>query len=439
MFAAAAVARTGATVTILERDTLPAGPDSRPGVPQDRQPHVLLHRGRLAAEALLPGLSQDLLAAGAVRINSGEIPSFGEFGWLPTEERSYEILSLTRPLLEHLVRRRVLALDQVLLEEGARVTGLRRTGEGWRVLRSGAKAEGAVTECDVVVEASGRGSRLPHWLAGLGVDVRPPEIVEARLGYASRAYRATGPLPVRSGVAVAATPETATGGLAIPVEDDGWLVIGAGYGDARPGRSVADFERFLGALRDPVLLDLVRRLEPDGDVAVHRQTANRRHRYGQGRNWPSGLLVVGDSLCAFDPVFGQGITVAACQAQLLTRLLAVVQTPTGTRLAQLRLSGLADLPWSVATSQDLRQPSCTSDPDRLQRASIAWGERLGRLAAGGDPRALRTFAEVYHLMAPPHRLVSPALVASVLQAELRGYPPSRSRPVVLDELSSAPV
>src|SRR6478672_12756304 len=124
LFAATAAASSGARTTIIERDLLPSRPSSRKGVPQDRQAHVLLHRGLLAAEELLPGLRQDLLRHGAVRFDSGSIISFGEYGWLPTWIPAYELVSATRPLLEHLVRERVRRLSELTIRDGLRVSEL---------------------------------------------------------------------------------------------------------------------------------------------------------------------------------------------------------------------------------------------------------------------------------------------------------------------------
>src|SRR5205823_12532798 len=126
LFAAAASASAGAHTTIIERDVLPTEPSSRKGVPQDRQPHVLLHRGLLAAEELLPGLRDDLIRHGAVRFDSGAMPWLGEYGWLPTWIPSYELISATRPLLEHIVRQRIRALPNVVIHEGVKVSQLRR-------------------------------------------------------------------------------------------------------------------------------------------------------------------------------------------------------------------------------------------------------------------------------------------------------------------------
>ena len=160
LFAAAAVAATGARTMIIERDVLPESPVPRKGVPQGRQPHVLLHRGLLAAEELIPGIREDLLNRGAAAFDIGTMAWLGEYGWLPTWIPTYETVSATRPLLEHLARERVRELPDVTLHEGVRVTELQRNARQWQVVCEDATA----VQADLVIDASGRGSRLPHWL-----------------------------------------------------------------------------------------------------------------------------------------------------------------------------------------------------------------------------------------------------------------------------------
>jgi hypothetical protein len=142
-----------------------------------RQPHVLLHRGQLAAEELLPGIREDLLSHGAVPFDTGTMAWLGEYGWLPTWIPAYETVSATRPLLEHLVRERVRRLAGVTVQEGVRVTELRRDARHRQVI-----CEDAITvETDLVIDASGRGSRLLHWLGQLGVPLSEPLAVDAHL------------------------------------------------------------------------------------------------------------------------------------------------------------------------------------------------------------------------------------------------------------------
>jgi 2-polyprenyl-6-methoxyphenol hydroxylase-like FAD-dependent oxidoreductase len=431
LFAASAAAAAGARVTIIERDVLPTEPSSRKGVPQDRQPHVLLHRGLLAAEELLPGLRDELLEHGAAPFDAGAMPWLGEYGWMPTWIPSYEIVSATRPLLEHLVRRRVRQLPNVVIHEGERVSQLRRSGGRWQV-----ECEDAtMSEADLVIDASGRSSRLPHWLAELGYPTPEPRTIDAHFGYACRVYSAHGAVPIDTGIMIFAVPETGAGALALPVEDNRWLVVAAGYGDRRPTRDAAEFMPFLEALPDPAIADLVRHLEPVSDVVIYRQTSNRRYSYGEHRAWPDNLLAVGDAYCAFNPVYGQGITVAACQALLLRDSLSR-NKPLRSRRLQRKIAAVADFPWSVATTEDIRRPSSTDELTRSQQLVGRWTGELAKLAAHGERGAYRAFVGVYHLMAAPALLFHPALFLSAGLAAIRGMPPAAPRPAVLDMLRS---
>lgn len=423
MLAAAALARAGHAVTVLERDPLPAVPRPRRGVPQGSQPHILLHRGLVAIEHLLPGFRTDLLARGAVSFDSGQMPWLGQFGWLDTSLPGFEVVSATRPLLEATLRDLATAVPGVVVADRITVRGLTRTATGWLT-----RTDDDAVSSRVVVDASGRSSRLEHWCPTMGAP--PQEVVDARVGYAARLYREREPLPLHTGVMIFGTPEAGSAsGLALPVEDRGWLVAAAGFGERRPPRDEAGFTAFLRGLRDPALGDLVARLEPVGGVAVHRQTSNRRRRWERLAHWPPGLLVVGDALCALDPVYGQGITVSAQQAGVLAETL-LRDLPVD-RSVQRRVAAITDVPWSIATTADVQLPSCSVRPRPAQRLSALWGARLARLAAAGNARATTSISAVNHLMASPATLLHPAL----LLAAARPLPATRlPRPASVQQL-----
>lgn len=422
LLAAAALAGSGRSITVLERDELPARPEPRPGVPQGRQPHVFLHRGLLAVEELLPGVDADLRAAGAVPLDTGYLAWLGEFGWSPRAPQ-YGILSLTRPLFEHVVRDHVRALAGVVLRDRTPVTGLRRgpsTGPRWWV-----DTAGDAVPADLVVDASGRSSRLPHWLDTLGVGPARTTRVDARVGYATaRVAVPPGTITV-DGIVLLQTPERSGGG-ALPAEGGTWLVTAIGAGDRRPGRDRASFVGTLASLPDRSLHDLA--ADSDAEVVTYRQTGNRRHHYDRVRGWPDGLLVVGDALCAFNPVYGQGVTVAALEALALRD---AVRGPLRTRRLLRRFGRVVDLPWRIATSEDLRYPSAGGRVPRASALFSRWTRELGRLSAHGDELAQLSVARVYHVMASPWLLLRPGLVARSVRARVRGYGDPTPRPQVL--------
>ena len=430
-FAAAAACGAGRSVTVLERDVLPTtGPEPRSGVPQGRQPHVFLYRGLLAVEQLLPGFRAEMLEAGAVAVDTGDLAWRGEFGWMPSGSRQFQVFSASRPLFEHVVLRRVRAMPGVEIRDGIRVESVRRASPGgppWLVDLSDGSSEAA----DMVVDASGRASRLPLWLSAAGVgQVRTSE-VDARVGYATREY-AVRPEQVKpAGIVLQQTPQTLTGGMALPVEGHRWLVLAIGSGERRPPRDAAGFCDFLDGLGDNALSQVIGNAQPLGDVAVHRQTANRRHHYERVRDWPSGLLVIGDALCAFNPVYGQGISVAACEAVLLRDALERGLGPGNERRLLRSFCTVAALPWAIATGEDLRYPTCSGTGSPGQALLHRWTRELGRLSAHGDALAQSSMARVYHLMAPPWLLFRPGLLAAALRARIRGYGPPTPRPQIL--------
>jgi 2-polyprenyl-6-methoxyphenol hydroxylase-like FAD-dependent oxidoreductase len=428
-FAAAAARGHGRSVMVIERDILPPRPQARSGVTQGRQPHVFLYRGLLAVEELLPGIGAELRRAGAVTFDTGELAWLGEFGWAPAPREEFQVLSATRPLFEHLVLRRISVMPGVELRDGTRVERIRRGGEAapWLVDLE----DGSTEAADLVVDASGRASRLPSWLAAAGVRPARTSEVDARIGYATRVYAFDARRLAVPGVVQLQTPQTRAGGLALPVEGRRWLVCAVGSGDRRPPRDPAGFDAHFDGLRDSALAELIRTGRPEGDVAVHRQTSNRRHHYENVSDWPAGLLPIGDALCAFNPIYGQGITVAACEALLLQRALARGLRRGGERRLLRQFGKVTALPWAIATGEDLRYPATVGATGWGNAVLGRWTRELGRLTAHGDELAQGTVARVYHLMAPPWLLFRPGLVTAALRARLRGYGPPTPRPEVL--------
>ena len=427
LFAAAAAAGAGAHVTVLERDNPTDAAQPRDGVPQGRHPHVFLHRGLLAAEEFFPGFRHDLLAAGAQPFDTARLAWLGENGWNTRDATSYEVLSTTRPRLEASIAERVSALPWVTIRGGSTVVGLGRAGGGWTTTL----ADGTELEADLVIDASGRTSRLPHWLAGLSIGpVRTTE-VDAKIGYSTRVYAGDPELGDVPGVVVGPTPEIPRGGLALPVEGGRWMILALGMGEHRPPRDNDGFDEFLTSLRDPALAQIASRLTPLSDVMVYRQTSNLRHHYEDLTDWPDGLLVVGDALCAFNPVYGQGISVAAAEALALRDALRAGPGPGWTHPMLKSFAALASTPWSISTGQDRRYPSCPENPTRLGRLSNQWALQLGRLQAHGNIRAAQTLGGVYHLMAPTRELFHPALIRASINGHFRGYAPATERPAGL--------
>ncbi|MHC3475159.1 FAD-dependent oxidoreductase [Streptomyces sp. 7R007] len=365
MLAAEVLARHADRVTVTERDVLPDGPAHRRGVPQAHHAHLLWSNGAGLIEELLPGTTDRLTAAGARRIGfQGDQVTLTVRGWQHRFPPTQFAILCTRPLLDWVVRDQVLSGGRVDLRQDAEVAALcgdRRRVTGVRVRDSDGRT--ASLDADLVVDATGRASRLRHWLAGL--DVPPPErdVVDAGIGYATRLYAAppgaTAAFPAVNVCAYHTDREPAQFGVVYPVEDGRWIVtLSCTRGGALPAHG-DDFEAFARSrLSHPLVADLIASARPVTPMFRSRSGANRRLYPERHEGWPDGLLVVGDSLTAFNPVYGHGMSAAARCAAALDRALAFGGT---TRDVQAVIGTAVDDPWILAASKDAGYVDCRID------------------------------------------------------------------------------
>ncbi len=413
-----------AGVTLLERDRLPGGASHRRGVPQAPHQHVLLARGRLTLEALFPGLEAEIIAAGAEPLDvAADLGWLTPAGWAPRFRSEITILPCSRVLLEWRVRKRVQANGTVEIRDGHEAVGLVIDEAGSVVgVRARASGRRSLAEeeirCDLVVDASGRGSRMPRWLEGLGRTKPLESIVDAHISYTSRLYRGSPMLPdgLRGAFIQAAPPAFTRGAAMLPIEDGRTLLTLIGRGGDQPPTDEAGFLEYARTLRSPMVYEAIRQLEPLSPIRLSRATKNVQRHYERLRDWPEGLVVLGDAACAFNPVYGQGMTTAALGAAALGRLLA--QEPVGSLLGlgarfQRTLARLNAAPWMFDTDLDLRVHGVTGpSPGRRVRMRQAYLARLGRLGTT-SPHMRLAFLEVFHMLRGPRRLLRPRVLVPI--------------------------
>jgi 2-polyprenyl-6-methoxyphenol hydroxylase-like FAD-dependent oxidoreductase len=430
-------------VTVIERDRLPAGPAPRAGVPQSHHIHILLAQGMALLDRLFPGLEGELLAAGAVTIDfPGDALWLSPAGWSQRFRPGLRLVSCSRPLLEWTVRRRLAASSAVAFLEGHEATGLTVDNDQTAVtgvrLRARptpptAAAADPALPATLVVDASGRNSRTPEWLRTLGYPAPPETTINPFLGYATRAYaRPKGAMAAwRLLYVQAKPPDTGRMGLLLPVEGDRWLVGLAGAGGDYPPTDEAGFLQFAGSLRSRIIHDAIRHARPLSPIHGYRQTDNRWRHYEQTRRWPERLVVLGDAACTFNPIYGQGLTMAALAGVTLQRCLQAHRRPQApdelaglARRAHHALAHTTATVWLLATGEDLRYPTTEgARPTLRTRLMHRYISRLGPVATV-NRTVNAAFLEVANLVRPPTALFRP----SVLLPTLRGATPLRTPP-----------
>jgi len=413
-------------VTVLERDPLPQGPDVRRGTPQGHHIHALLAHGSSLLDGMFPGLDAELAEAGAPQLEVGrDVGYLGLYGWACPFQPTILIRSASRPLLEQRVRRRVLALDRVAVRGERQVTELIAAPGGGRVTGVVHTAAGGGgeerLEADLVVDASGRGSRAPAWLQKLGRSAPGDEVVDAFMGYATRIYEDVP--PIQDGwrsVFVLGSPSVTRGGVVFPIEGGRAYVTLAGMGRDYPPTDEAGFHAYAGTLRAPHVLQVISRARPVSDIHGSRSTANRWVHYERLKDQPEGFVALGDAVCAFNPVYGQGMTVAAKAALLLgEQLKRSIPARRFPRVFQRALAARLGPIWSMATTEDFRLPTTSGKAPLAARFAHAYFNAVLKLSVN-DPDVTRTVSRVLQLLDPPGLLLRPGMVVRALARSLRG-------------------
>lgn len=427
LLAARVLANHYSQVTVVERDVLPPPGEPRKGVPQGRHLHVLLSHGRDLMEKYFPGLTQSIEQQGGHAGDLSETAIWVSGGGYSQAHPSGLIsIEATRPLLEGAIYQRVCDLPNVTVLENCDVVGLlsEPVGSGPDMRVTGVKLmdRGQQVErsllADLVVDAGGRGTRSLAWLEALGYPRPTEEQIKINLTYTTRFFHR---LPEHAGgrhpVVILADPDLPLGGILLPVEGGRWMATLAGMlGDTAPN-DLPGFIEFARNLAAPDIYNVLKIAEPIGEGTQYKYPASQRRYFERLSRFPEGLLLVGDTICSFNPIYGQGMTVAASEAALLDELLEA--NPAGERAGWLartffrRAGKLLDSPWMIAAGSDLAYPGVEGKRAPGMGLVRRYMARLVNVC-NTDTVVNLAFQRVTNLLDPPASLFAPGIMLRVL-------------------------
>ena len=430
--AAAVLSSRFDSVVIVERDVLPDDPDDRKGVPQGRHAHGLLPAGLSRLVDWFPGITEELLAAGATYADiGGDVVWYQGDGYRARFATGMAGPLASRPLLEHVVRRRTLALPNVSLRAGAGATGLITTDD--RATVTGVSLQdGTTLTADLVVDASGRVGHSLRWLRELGYEPPPTTEIDIDVAYASRRVRLGGPAPDWKFAISLGGPPSGRWGVAFPLESGEWIVTLTGLHGDRPPTDHAGFLAFARSLPSPEVADVLESAVPTGPIVTHRLRSNQRRHVERMRDVPGGLVMLGDAVCSFNPTYGQGMSTAALQAEALGQALDRTTT-TDARFVKAfykRAAKAITPAWQLTTGADFALAATTGHKPPGTDLMNRYMRHAFRASQVSEKVAMRVI-EVTTLLRPPPALVTPPMVVAVLRASRRArrMAPAASQPV----------
>jgi 2-polyprenyl-6-methoxyphenol hydroxylase-like FAD-dependent oxidoreductase len=413
-------------VTIIERDVLSSLVSTRKGVPQGNHAHGLLPAGYRVLDGYFPGLMQELEQSAPAGDLTEDFLWYQYGGWKLRTKTDLRAICISRPFLETNVRARVRALSQVTVLDGheverpvfdaayERVTGL-------RVLDL-ASGKTRTLDADLTVDCTGRGSVCLSWLEDWGFGRVPETEVRVDVGYATAVFaRKPGDFHASTGGIVAGTvPESGRFAAVLGAEGDRWIITLGGALKDYPPTELAGWLAFARTLPTQDVYELVKDRTPLQEIASFRFQANRRRHFESLRRFPSGFLVLGDALCSFNPIYGQGMSVALSEAKALDECLAHGAKDLFKPFFA-RAAAIIEGPWTIATGEDFRFPQVAGKRPPGFALVSRYMARAHRVAMT-DPVVLKRFFEVASLLAPPTAMMAPNILWRVLRAGAQAKP-----------------
>jgi 2-polyprenyl-6-methoxyphenol hydroxylase-like FAD-dependent oxidoreductase len=415
-------------VIILDRDELPDDAAPRPGVPQGKHPHALLGGGLKALENLFPGFGHELMRAGAEPMKPGfdtlyEIP--GQDVW-PRIKLSWPTYSMSRPLIERTLRQQVERIGNITVRRGCRVLSI--VSEARVLAATGIRYETPggnrkTLESDLIVDASGNGSLTVEFLKA--TDRRPvaETIIGVNTRYASALFeRVDMGNDYKSVFTFPDAPEQSRGGLILPAEDHRHQVVLMGRGNDIPPIDADEFLSYARTLPTLSVYNAIKNAKPLTGITPFSFAESRWRHFAQVPDFPNGLLPIGDAICRFNPVYGQGMTVALQEAKLLFDLL---RTLDGSQLATLAPTFLAKAetliaePWAMSAIPDFIYPETTGERPADLEDRLNFQRALGRLAVR-DAEVYELLTEIRHVLKPLSLLDDPSIVRRVKEEIAKG-------------------
>ena len=418
MLAARVLADHFAEVLLFDRDAFPQPGENRKCVPQGQHAHALLSSGRQVLEQYFPGFKDELLGQGALKGSYQSVRWFDN-GVYHTRFDGLEALLVSRPRLETHLRSRLAALPKVRLIDRADVESLAvDNGSVTGVNVRSATGEMNLHTANLVVDASGRGSQSPAWLERMGFPRPPEDAVRVGLGYTTRVYRRKADHLKGDLAAICpSAPPAKRGGVALALEGDRWMVTLFGMLGEHPPTDEAGFLEFARSLPAPDVHEVIAHAEPITDMIPFKFPQSTRRRYEHVDRFPAGYLVFGDALCSFNPIYGQGMSVAALQATALDACLRAGDTALAKRFFR-AASTVLEGPWTMAVGGDLRYQGVEGTRSAMVKF-VNWYIGKLHIAAAGDPVVARAFHRVANLLDPPPSLMQPSIAFRILNGNMR--------------------
>jgi len=411
-------------IIIFDRDTLAEATHPRKGTAQAPHAHILLQRGLMGLQHLLPGFIHILKDAGAIPTNAtNDWQSLFPKGFMVRFKSDIQLLCQSRHLLEQTLRRHVIdKLSNFEIIDLASVNDVQLASNENPIIHYTLNHHAHTQEANLVVDCSGRNSKAPMYLEKQGFGQRPLKSISPYLGYASRLYKNISlPDQYRATLIMASDPTDTRSGIVLPIENDQHIVTLFGFSKDYPPSDAPDFEAFAKSLRADTIYNAIKDADPMSEIKQFVKNESHFHQYHKMKRWPKGFLTLGDSISSFNPIYGQGITSTTIAVEKLKSLLneTSVFDNQQCKKIQTKLCHSYQLPWMISQNEDLRWPKTTGmKAGSILKMMHHFSDMVAQ-AGTKDPDVTYAYYNVLHMIKLPTVLLQPKILFKIFKYGLR--------------------
>ena len=403
-------------VVIIEKGADVTSPKSRSVVPQMGQHHILLAEGRRILESIFPGIDNELDSYGSELIDytlDGKL--FTEYGQCPRFKSNILIRPSSRVLLDFLLRQRVRKVSNISIEYHSKWLNLilsknNSTVSGLTYIQD---EKIRVLNCDTLIDCTGRNSILSKILEKNGFDVPTPVKVNPFVGYATCAYEIEDDLVDFKLMEIASSaPHNPRAAGLWKIEGNKWLLALIGSNKVYPSSDPSEYLDFASKLEQPDIYRIVKEAKAISDISLYRGPVNQWRQYSKMKDFPVGLLVLGDALATFNPLYGQGMSIALSEILVLKNTL-IKKNLIFNRVLQSKINKTVNLAWPLAIAEDLKWSMTEGSKVTFSDKLSIWYSNLLLPLSRTNKRVVETFLQIANLQKGPYSLISPAILKDV--------------------------
>ncbi len=409
-------------VTIIEKDIVNNEPETRKGQSQTKHIHLLLVQAMNTLSHYFPDLKEELLANGALELDVGNDYNWYSYGGIKKKGKTgITALTMSRPLLEYHVKKGVVSMGNIVIQDNTKVKEIHIKNNVVRALSIEKEGKREELKTDFIVDASGRGSKSFKWLKQHGYEIPQESKIKIDITYVTVLFKRKKVALGQKLEVISYSPEAPKeklGVVMMPIEDDRWVLTLIGMRGAIPPQNDQELIMFLKKLPIKGIYDIVSETDRLTEFMVYKYPNSVRRHYEKLKNFPGSYIVLGDTISSFNPMYAQGMASSIFQAKILDEVLGQITSNDHIFKPYIsKVTKIIEALWTAGAYEDFKYPETEGKKPIAANLVNNYMKTLQK-AANNDAELFKEILEVAGFLKPGMKLFRPKILWKVFRKNL---------------------